>query len=133
MKSLVYTTNSTATVVAVGSEVPVGSVARKLGCDYIVGDRSIFINKAGYYLIDFGVTLTAGAVGDVKFNLQQNGQTIASATESIATANTIFHTATIPAVARVYCCAGATISIEVDPTSTATPTIQSSSLRIVRY
>ena len=133
MKSLVYTTNSTATVVAVGSEVPVGSVRRRMGCDYVVGDRSIYINKAGYYLIDFSATLTAATVGDVIFNVQENGQTIGSATESIATANTIFHTAAIPAVARVYCCAGATISIEIDPASTTAPTIESSSLRIVRY
>lgn len=132
MKSLVYTTSSTATVVAPGSYVPVGTVTRKVGCDYNVGDRSIFINKAGYYLVDFSATLTADAAGDVKLNLEQNGQTIASATESIATANTLFHAAAIPGVVRVYCCAGATVSIEVDPASTATPTIQSSALRIVR-
>ncbi|MBQ0090303.1 MAG: hypothetical protein KBT27_13335 [Prevotellaceae bacterium] len=133
MKSLIYTTNSTATVVAPGSRVPVGYVQRRLGCDFNVNGDNIFINKAGYYLIDFSATITAGAAGDVKLNLVQNGETIASSTESIATANTLFHTAAIPGVVRVYCCAGATVSIEVDATSTATPTIQSSALRIVRY
>lgn len=133
MKSLIYTTNAVPTAVAPGSKVPVGYIQRRLGCDYNVNTNSIHINKAGYYIVDFATTITADAAGDVKFNLVQNGETIASATESIATANTLFHTAEIPCVVKVYCCAGATISVEVDATSTATPTIQSSEFRIVRY
>ena len=132
MKSLVYTTNATATAVAPGSAVPVGNITRKVGCDYNVGSNSIFINRAGYYIVDFAATITAGAAGNIKFDLQQNGQTIASSTESIATANTQYHSTAIPAVVRVFCCAGATLSVVVDGTSTATPTIQSSEIRIVR-
>ena len=130
-KSLIYLTNTTSNTVSAGSAVPLGSITRKYGNGYTAGSNSVYIAVPGYYQVDFNGTYT-GTAGNVKVNVNQNGTALASATGTVGTASTEYHNAEINTVARVYCCAGATITVTVDSTSTSTPTFSSTGLRVIK-
>lgn len=130
-KSLIYLTNTTSNSVTAGNTIPLGYVTRKMGNGMTTSGNSIYISVPGFYEIDFGATFT-GTAGNVKVNVNQNGSELASATDTIATATTEVHSLSIPTVSRVYCCAGATISVTVDAASTGTPTFSVTGLRVVK-
>ena len=132
-KSLILTANTTATTVPVGSAVPVGSIIRRYGNSLLANGSTINVRESGYYDVDFNATF-GGTAGIATFTVYVNGVAIpgATASETISTANTERRSVAINTVVRVYCCAGANISVLVDSASTSTPNVQSSALRVVR-
>lgn len=130
-KSILYVANPTSTTVTAGNAIPLGSVIRRYGCGTNVGATTIYINSPGYYDVDFAGTFT-GTAGDVTVNVVSNGLAIAGATasETITTATTEIHSISIPTVTKIYCCAGATLSVMVASDSTSTPTFSNIALRV---
>ena len=131
MKSLLYTSNTTSQTVAPGGSIDLGYISRKYGNNITLNGNTIIFHSAGYYDLDLNAIFAATA-GNVKVDIIQNGTSIASATETIATAATEVHSLAINTVVRVYCCMNSTISVVVDEDSTATPTLTSVTIRAVK-
>lgn len=94
--------NSIATSTAGEGIVPLGSIVRRYGCALTGNDNAVTITECGYYQIDFNITYT-GTAGTSTFEIQQNGVTVkgATASQTIGTADTEIHSATISAMIRV--------------------------------
>lgn len=133
-KSILYTANTTAGVVPIGSSIPIGSVVRRYGNCINVNGSTINLTEAGYYDIDVVATFNASAVGDVKIAVQQNGTTVqgATATETIGTASTEYRAISIDTTVRVYCCQDSNISIVVDSDSTTSPTLNNFAVTVMK-
>lgn len=125
-KSLLYMANTTPTTSTAGTTVNLGGIRRKYGCAINGTGDTINITEAGYYDIWFFASFTGSAAGNVILELQQNGVTIdgTKASVSVGTANTQYHSVTIPTKIRVYCCQNSNISILVNSSSTSNPTFQ---------
>lgn len=132
-KQLIYTNNTASTTVTPGDNVPIGNISRKVGnfCSILPMGNTILIRDAGYYSIDVGGTFT-GTAGNVKLDVLQNGGAIATATETIDTATTEYHSINIPLITKVFCCGNGAISVIVDSASTSTPTFSNSYVRIIK-
>lgn len=100
---LIGTKNTTTQNLLTNSLVDIGSVYRrfsKKNCNTRTFDttsNSITLNSSGIYHVTITAIVSAPAAGDVTLSLFENGTVIpgAIATETITTATTEFHTATI--------------------------------------
>ena len=131
-KSLIYTVNSTGASVPVGNTVPVGSIIRRYGRCIGATGSAINVEEPGYYDVDVSATITAAAAGDVILSLTQDGVPVAgaTATASIATANTQFENVDITAVIRVKCCGNANLAVLAG--GTTAPTVKNMAIRVVK-
>lgn len=131
-KSLIYTVNGSGASVPVGNTVPVGSIIRRYGRCIGATGSAINVEEPGYYDVDISATITAAAAGDVIMTLTQDGVPVAgaTATASIATANTQFENLAIAAMVRVKCCGNANLAVVVG--GTTAPTIRNMSVRVVK-
>lgn len=132
-KSMILTANTTSETITAGNIIPVGSIVRRYGCGYTVDPNEITISQPGYYTIDVNTAFT-GTTGDVVLDVLKGGTPIpgTTVTETIGTATTASHVVTIPTAVRVYCNCMTPISVRVNSSSTATPTISQFSIRIVK-
>ena len=107
--------------IASGSLVNLGSVVRKYckptPCcvptfSYTNNSNSITLNASGYYKIDFNATFTGQAVGVGTISMYVNGLPLpqATASQSIATANTEVRNISFSTIVRVLPNAPLTIS-----------------------
>lgn len=130
-KTAIYTAMTNSTVVNPGDVVPVGYVQRKVGCGLSANGSSIIITEPGYYSVDVYATYV-GTAGDVTLTLYKDGMAVPGATdtETIATADTQYRASSIGAIVRVYCCAGAQLSVVASGTST--PTIENFAVKVVK-
>lgn len=131
-KSLIYTVNGSGASVPVGNTVPVGSIIRRYGRCIGATGSAINVEEPGYYDVDISATITAAAAGDVIMTLTQDGVPVAgaTATASIATANTQFENLAIASMVRVKCCGNANLAVVVG--GTTAPTIRNMSVRVVK-
>lgn len=104
-KSAIYTANSTATVTAVGSTIPFGSIIRRFGQNIDLSGTAINICGRGYYDVDISVTANATAAGTVTVTLFKDGVAVPGATAS-ATAPAAGDAVnlSIEALVREMCC-----------------------------
>lgn len=104
-KSAIYTANSTATVTAVGSTIPFGSIIRRFGQNIDLSGTAINICGRGYYDVDISVTANATAAGTVTVTLFKDGVAVPGATAS-ATASAAGDAVnlSIEALVREMCC-----------------------------
>ena len=79
-KSIIYTTNVTASAVAVGDLIPLGSTSRRYGCNLRQDGNGITATGAGYYLVTMSATVAPTAVGAVTITGQKDGVAIIGAT-----------------------------------------------------
>lgn len=79
-KSIIYTTNVTASAVAVGDLIPLGSTSRRYGCNLRQDGNGITATGAGYYLITMSATVAPTAAGAVTITGQKDGVAIIGAT-----------------------------------------------------
>jgi hypothetical protein len=86
-KSLIQTSNISQQTVAVGSDISLGSVLRRFGCNCRLNGNAIELVGEGYYTIDVDVTATPTATGNVTVSVLKNGVVIpgATATNSVST------------------------------------------------
>lgn len=85
-KSIIYTTNVTASAVAVGDLIPLGSTSRRYGCNLRQDGNGITATGAGYYLVTMSATVAPTAAGAVTITGQKDGVAIigAAATSTAA-------------------------------------------------
>lgn len=79
-KSIIYTTNVTASAVAVGDLIPLGSTSRRYGCNLRQDGNGITATGAGYYLVTMSATVAPTAAGAVTVTGQKDGVAIIGAT-----------------------------------------------------
>lgn len=79
-KSIIYTTNVTASAVAVGDLIPLGSTSRRYGCNLRQDGDGITATGAGYYLVTMSATVAPTAAGAVTITGQKDGVAIIGAT-----------------------------------------------------
>lgn len=130
-KSAIYTALTTSTVVEPGNLVPMGYVQRQYGYALHANGTNIMITEPGYYNVDVFATYV-GTAGDVTLSLYKDGVAVPGATdtETVATAETQYRASSFGAIVRVYCCAGAQLSVVASGTST--PTIENFAVRVVK-
>mgnify|MGYP000020192661 CR=1 FL=1 len=69
-KSAIYTTNVSNPTVAAGGIVPVGTTARRYGCNVRQDGNAIVLCGQGYYLVDVSATVAPSAAGNVSLTAQ---------------------------------------------------------------
>lgn len=79
-KSIIYTTNVTASAVAVGDLIPLGSTSRRYGCNLRQDGNGITATGAGYYLVTMSATVAPTAAGAVTITGQKDSVAIIGAT-----------------------------------------------------
>lgn len=79
-KSIIYTTNVTASAVAVGDLIPLGRTSRRYGCNLRQDGNSITATGEGYYLVSVSATVAPTAAGAVTITGQKDGVAIIGAT-----------------------------------------------------
>lgn len=79
-KSIIYTTNVTASAVAVGDLIPLGRTSRRYGCNLRQDGNGITATCAGYYLVTMSATVAPTAAGAVTITGQKDGVAIIGAT-----------------------------------------------------
>lgn len=107
-RSLIQTTNTTATDVALNGTIPLGSVLRRFGCNCRLNGNKIEVEGAGYYTITGTVTVQPEAAGAVAVALYENNVAVPSAVAT-GTAAAIGDDVTLPisTTVRETCCEGA--------------------------
>ena len=79
-RSAIYTANVTASAVAVGDLIPLGSTSRRYGCNLRQDGNGITATGAGYYLVTMSATVAPTAAGAVTITGQKDGVAIIGAT-----------------------------------------------------
>ena len=107
-RSLIQTTNTTSSAVALNGTIPLGSVLRRFGCNCRLNGNKIEIEGTGYYTVTGTVTLQPEAAGAVSIALYENNVAVPSAVAT-GTAAAIGDdvTLTIVTTVRETCCEGA--------------------------
>lgn len=107
-RSLIQTTNTTSSSVALNGTIPLGSVLRRFGCNCRLNGNKIEIEGTGYYTVTATVTLQPEAAGAVSVALYENNVAVPSAVAT-GTAAAIGDdvTLTIVTTVRETCCEGA--------------------------
>lgn len=131
-RNLIYTVNTTGAAAPIGSTVPVGSIIRRYGKCISAEGESIVLLEPGYYLVTMTATATAAAVGNVALGIQQDGVAVpgATATETVATAETEYVNLSVSSIVRVRCCGNARLTVVV--AGTTEPTITNLAIGVVR-
>ena len=107
-RSLIQTTNTTSSAVALNGTIPLGSVLRRFGCNCRLNGNKVEIEGTGYYTVTATVTLQPEAAGAVSVALYENNVAVPSAVAT-GTAAAIGDdvTLTIVTTVRETCCEGA--------------------------
>ena len=107
-RSLIQTTNTTSSYVALNGTIPLGSVLRRFGCNCRLNGNKIEIEGTGYYTVTATVSLQPEAAGAVSVALYENNVAVPSAVAT-GTAAAIGDdvTLTIVTTVRETCCEGA--------------------------
>ena len=115
-KSAIYTVNSTETIVAPGSIIPLGSTIRRFGCNIAQDGNTITLSGGGYYHITATATVSPTAAGDVEVSLVKDGVPIATASATVAAADDLV-TMPINVIVRNTCdCGNSIISFNLNTT-----------------
>lgn len=129
-KLLIDTALTNASVVTIGTAVPVGNIQRRIGnCIYASGN-TVTINKPGFYKVDIDATFV-GTAGNVILSLNNNGNIVPGATvsQTIGTAATELHSAHIGTIVRVFCHNPAILTLVSSGAST--PTVNTMNISVV--
>ena len=94
-KSLIQTANISSQNVAVGSNISLGSVLRRFGCNCRLNGNAIEIEGEGYYTIDVAITATPTVAGNVTVSVLKDGVVIPSATATNSV-STVGNSTTLP-------------------------------------
>nr|DAE08494.1 MAG TPA: hypothetical protein [Siphoviridae sp. ctD2Q91] len=114
-KSAIYTTNTSAPTVPVGGIVPVGSTARRFGCNIRQDGNAITLCGQGYYLVNVSATVAPTAAGTVSLTAQKDGVPIIGAVASSTVAANGTTSLAITAIVRNACgCDGSLLSLALD-------------------
>lgn len=105
-KSAIYTSNTSAQALAVGSTISLGTIIRRFGQNVRLSGDAIYISGAGYYDIDASFTVTATNAGTVEIYAMKDNVAIPGAIASVSLAVGDVATISINALVREFgCCA----------------------------
>ena len=114
-KAYAFITNSTSQTITGGGAINPGTASHGFGCTcggytIQVNGNNINLRNSGYYDVVIGATVSASAAGNVTLALYQDGQLIASGTETIAGANDPA-SISFPAGVKVNCSSALTLVV----------------------
>lgn len=114
-KAFAFITNTTTQTLTSGANVTPGTAQHGFGgcgCGYTiqVSGNNINLRSCGYYQVDVGATVSNSDAGNVTLSLYQDGQQIASGTETIAAANDPA-SISFPAGVKVNCSSALTLVV----------------------
>lgn len=128
MKNLIYTANETTTTVAIGSPIPVGTIARRYGNCITASGSAITINRPGYYEVGVNATYSPSADGNVSFELQTDGTTVSGASATTSAVTTGIYQNSFSSIIRVFCCKPVTLQVVTN--GTAAPVVSNFSVMV---
>ena len=108
-KSAIYTANTGNQILDVGSQIDLGSIIRRFGCNIGLAGNGITILGNGYYKIDIAVTATPTAAGEVTVTLYKDGVAVQGATASDYNTAGNPSSLSITSIVRETCCDNASI------------------------
>ena len=85
-KAAIYTANTGAQALQIGSVLSLGSIIRRFGCGVNLNGNGIVIDREGYYDVDASITATAAAAGTVTATLLRDGVAVPGAIASATAA-----------------------------------------------
>lgn len=110
-KSAIYTALTTATAVADGGIVPIGTTQRRFGCNLVQDGNTIQTCGCGYYKVDAVVTFNADSAAPVSIQLEKDGVPVPGAMSMITVAGTSDETVLpVTAIVRNQCDASSVLS-----------------------
>lgn len=114
-KAYAFIANSTSQTITGGGAINPGTASHGFGCTcggytIQVNGNNINLRNSGYYDVVIGATVSASAAGNVTLALYQDGQLIASGTETIAGANDPA-SISFPAGVKVNCSSALTLVV----------------------
>ena len=116
-KAWIYTTNNNSQTVAAGASLNLGSISRRAGnnrcCNPIINlvNNGIILNECGYYKVNLDVTDAPTAEGAVTVTLYQDGNSIASATNTALAASAATSVSLSSPIVKVYGCNNSTLTV----------------------
>lgn len=81
-KSAIYVANTGNQTLDVNSQISLGSILRKFGCNLDLNGNGIVLSGSGYYEFEVSVTATPTAAGEVFVTMYKDGTQVAGATAS---------------------------------------------------
>jgi len=105
-KSAIYTSNNATQALALGSNIGLGNIIRRFGCNCNLNGDAINVNGAGYYDIDANFIINGTNAGTATISLLKDGVLVPGAIASATIAVGDVATLGINALVREYgCCA----------------------------
>lgn len=103
-KSNIYMVNNNAVSVGENSNIPLGNIVRRYGCDIDGNSNGVNLKTCGYYYISGTITFTAPAAGNAEIAVNDDGNTVLGMdkTITVSTAGTEVVTLPISGVVRVF-------------------------------
>ena len=131
-KSALYTVMSTATSVAVGGIIPLGTTIRRFGCNIVQDGNVITLRGKGYYLITVSATVNPTAIGNVGISMLKDGVPVtgAIATGSVSTANNSVSLSFIATVRNDCDCDSSIISLLLNETASSVTNFAVSTVKL---
>lgn len=103
-KSAIYTAVTTATTVADGAIIPVGTTQRRFGCNLFQDGNTIRTCGCGYYKVDAVVTFASDSAAPVSIQLEKDGVAVPGAFSQVTVAGTSDETVLpVTAIVRNQC------------------------------
>lgn len=129
-KAAIYTANTGAQVLQIGSTLSLGSIIRRFGCGVNLNGNGIVIDEQGYYDVDASITATAAAAGTVTVTLLRDGVAVPGAVASATAAAAGTVALPITALVRQMCCgSGSTLTLALGGTAA---TINNVALKVIK-
>lgn len=130
-KAAIYTANTGAQALQIGSVLSLGSIIRRFGCGVNLNGNGIVIDREGYYDVDASITATAAAAGTVTVTLLRDGVAVSGAVASATAAAA--GTVALPITALVRqscgCSGGSTLTLVLGGTAA---TINNVALKVIK-
>lgn len=103
MSSTIYMITTTNESVLTNGIIPLTTIARRITPCIETGNDTILLPKPGYIKVTGTITFTAPSTGNATIVLKKNNEEVPgiTATESVATANTEYHTVSVSGLIRV--------------------------------
>lgn len=125
-KAFIFISNNTAQTLTGGGAINPGAAQHGFGCTngqktIALNGNNISLNASGYYSVDIGSVVTNSDVGNVTLSLYQDGNLIASGSETIAAAADLANIS-FPAGVLVRCSSVLTLVVTA---SAGNPTVNS--------
>lgn len=102
--SAIYTVNTSAETVNIGSIIPLGSTVRRYGCDVAQVGDGILVGGKGYYDVTVDATIAPTAAGNVGIQILADGAPVPGGVGKVTGVASTVVTIPAHAIYRMTCC-----------------------------